>query len=140
MTFREKSAWIMCLALLVVGTVYFYLVGVTWSESGELAQPMLPLVVIYTICLVVLAVIGHIVIAIMAPKEANAQADERERQIIVRAGHYSSYVLAVGVVLSLGLYLFLRDGDLLFYTIFASLMAGQIAEYMLQITLYRTAI
>jgi uncharacterized membrane protein (DUF485 family) len=140
MTFREKSAWIMFLALLVVGVVYFYLVGVTWSESGQLAQPMLPQVVIYTVCLVVLAVISHIVIAIMAPKEADMPADEREKQVIVRAGHYSSYVLAAGVVLSLGLYLYLRDGDLLFYTIFASLMAGQIAEYVLQITFYRTAI
>lgn len=139
MTFREKSAWIMFLALMVAGAIYFYLVGVIWSESGQLAQPMLPLVVIYTLCLVVLAVIGHIAIAIMAPKEADSPADEREKQIIIRAGHYSSYVLAVGVLLSLGFYLFLRDGDLLFYTIFASLMAGQIAEYVLQIIFYRTA-
>jgi putative transcriptional regulator len=54
----------MSLALLVVGAVCFYLVGVIWSESGQLAQPMLPLVIVYTVCLVVLAVIGHIVIAI----------------------------------------------------------------------------
>lgn len=140
MTFREKSAWIMSLALLVAGTFYFYSVGVTWSESGRLAQPMLPLVIVYTVCLVVLSVIGHIVIAIMAPKEANAPADEREQLIISRAGHYSSYLLGVGVVLSLGSYLFLRDGDALFYAVFASLMASQIAEYVLQIIFYRTAI
>jgi hypothetical protein len=87
-----------------------------------------------------MTVIGHIAIAIKAPKEADSPADEREKQIILRAGHYSSYVLAAGVVLSLGLYLYLRDGDLLFYTIYASLMAGQIAEYVLQITFYRTAL
>lgn len=140
MPFREKSAWIMSFALLVAGLVYFYVVSVIWSESGQLAQPVLPLVVVYTVCLVVLSVGGHVAIAIMAPKEANAPPDEREQQIFNRAGHYSSYVIAVGILMSLGLYLFSRDGNLLFYTVFASLMVGQVMEYAMQIVLYRTSV
>lgn len=140
MPFREKSAWIMAVSLLLLGAAYFYVVAAIWSESGELAAPMLPLVVVYTICLTVLAIIGHTAIAILAPKEANAAADERERRIFDRAGNYSSYFLAVGVVLSLGLYLFLRNGDLLFYSVFASLMLGQVMEYVLQIVFYRSKV
>lgn len=130
----------MSFALLVAGLVYFYVVSVIWSESGQLAQPVLPLVVVYTVCLVVLSVGGHVAIAIMAPKEANAPPDEREQQIFNRAGHYSSYVIAVGILMSLGLYLFSRDGNLLFYTVFASLMVGQVMEYAMQIVLYRTSV
>ena len=87
-----------------------------------------------------MAVVGHIAIAVLAPTEANASPDERERQIFNRAGHYSSYFLAVGVVLALGYYLVSRNGDLLFYGVFASLMLGQVMEYLIQIFLYRTSV
>ena len=140
MPFREKSAWIMSFSLLLVGMFYFYAVAVIWSQSGQLAQPMLPLVFAYTVCLVVLSIVGHVAIAILAPKDANARPDERERQIFNRAGRYSSFVIASGIVISLGLYLISHNGDLLFYTVFASLMIGQVMEYAFQIILYRTSV
>lgn len=140
MAFREKSAWIMSLTLLLLGLAYFYAVGVIGSESGQLAAPMLPLLVTYTVCLVLLVIIGNAAIAVLAPKDANAAVDERERRIFDRAGNYSSYFLGAGIVMSLGYYLLSRNGDLLFYTVFASLMLGQIMEYVLQIIFYRSAI
>lgn len=138
MPFREKSAWIMSFVLLALGLAYFYAVGAIGSQSGQLAAPMLPLVIAYTVCLVLLAIVGHIVIAALAPRDANAAADERERRIFERAGHFSSYILGAGIVMSLGYYLLSRDGDLLFYAVFASLMLGQIMEYVFQIIFYRT--
>lgn len=140
MPFREKSAWIMAFLLSALGAAYFYAVSAIWSESGQLAAPMLALVIIYTICLTVLAIVGHTAIAILAPKDANAATDERERRIFDRAGHYSSYFIVAGIVTSLALYLVSRDGDLLFYTVFASLMSGQIMEYVFQIAFYRTSV
>jgi len=140
MPFKEKSAWIMAFLLISVGAAYFYVVAFISSESGQLATPLLRLIVLYTVCIVILSVIGHTVIAILAPKDANAATDERERSILDRAGHYSSYFTGVGVVMSLGAYLFLRSGDLLFYTVFASLMVGQIMEYVFQIIFYRTSV
>ena len=137
MAFREKSAWIMFVALLIAGTCYFASVASIWQHTGRL-QATLPLLVVSTVAIVVLSIVGHVVIAIFAPKDANAPADERERLIIIRAGHYSSYVLAFGLITSLGYYLVLRDGDLLFYAAFASLMLAQITEYALTIFLYRT--
>jgi len=140
MPFREKSAWIMSSVLLLLGAGYFYGVSAIWTDTGQLAAPMLPLVIVYTVCLIVLAIAGHVAIAIFAPRDANLAADERERMIFDRAGHYSSYVFGAGIILSLGLYLVLRSGDLLFYMVFASLMAGQIMEYVLQIVFYRTSV
>ena len=140
MPFKEKSAWIMASLLLLLGSAYFYIVAAISSETGQLATPMLRLIIIYTVILVILSIVGHTVIGILAPKEANAAADERERGIFDRAGHYSSYFVGAGVVMSLGAYLFLRSGDLLFYTVFASLMLGQIMEYVFQIVFYRTSI
>lgn len=138
MAFQEKSAWIMTLALLFGGLFYFGLVLSISNDIGQLAPPLLPLVVIYTIILIVLAVIGHILIAIRTPKEADAPLDERDRRINERAGHRSGYVIGFGVIISLGLYLFTSNGDLLFYAVFASLMLSAVAEYASQIVLYRT--
>lgn len=140
MPFREKSAWIMSFLLAALGAAYFYVVATIWSESGQLAAPMMPLVIAYTVCLSALAIIGHIAIALVAPRDANASADERERRIFQRAGHYSSYFFAAGVVLSLGSYLVVRNGDLLFYAVFASLMLGQIMEYVFHIVLFRSKV
>ncbi|MEM6775376.1 MAG: hypothetical protein AAF640_11035, partial [Pseudomonadota bacterium] len=55
-----------------------------------------------------------------------------------RAGHHSAHLCALGLLVSLGLYLVFRSGDLLFYTVFASLMLAQLMEYVLQIVFYRT--
>lgn len=140
MAFREKSAWIMFMALLLAGAFYFYTVAGAWVQSGELAGPQVPLIASYTIFLVVLSVVGHIVISAFAPKDASAGADERDRNILNRAGCSSSIVLATGIVLFLGLYLVTQDGNLLFYAIFASLMVGHVADYALQILFYRTAL
>ena len=137
MPFHEKSAWIMSAALLIGGAFYGATVWGMSAALGDLAPPNMPSVVLYTILLVVVAIAGHIVAALLAPKEANAQLDERERAIADRAGHLSGYVLGVGVLLSLGVYLFAYSGPLLFYGVFASLMLSQLAEYLIQIALHR---
>ncbi|MEQ8858769.1 MAG: hypothetical protein RIC56_08985 [Pseudomonadales bacterium] len=137
MAFREKSAWVMALALLFGGAFYFYLVAQMSGAVGALAPPLVPTLVGYTVLMVVIAVVGHVLAAVTAPRDAAAPEDERDRQIVHRAGHLSSYVLAVGVVLALGGYLVTRDGDLLFYAVFGSLMLGSLVEYLTQIYLYR---
>lgn len=130
----------MSVALLVGGFFYFGTVAALSSEMGQLGPPLMPLLIIYTILLVALSVVGHIVIAIMSPKEANAKPDERDRLINHKAGHFSGYFFGGGVLLSLFGYLFFYDGNLLFYSVFASLMISQIAEYIFQIYYYRTAV
>ncbi|MEM9314886.1 MAG: hypothetical protein AAGA95_09680 [Pseudomonadota bacterium] len=138
MAFREKSAWIMAAALLLGSASYFGVVLTAWSASGGLLPPLIPLIVLYTACLVGIAVAGHIVIALWTPREANMPMDEREKRIFFRAGHHSAHLCALGLLVSLGLYLVFRSGDLLFYTVFASLMLAQLMEYVLQIVFYRT--
>lgn len=140
MPFQEKSAWIMSLALLVGGIFYFGVVAAMSWAIGQLAPPILPLIAVYTAILVIIAVLGHVVVAVLAPRDANAPHDERDRAVIVRAGHWSGYLFGVGVILSLGLYLFSYDGNLLFYCVFASLMISQLFEYAAQIFFYRRGI
>ena len=140
MPFQEKSAWIMSVALSLGGAFYFAVVLTMSSQLGRVAPPILPVLGVYTVILVIVAVAGHMVAAVVSPKEANASLDERDRAISHRAGHLSGTLFAAGTILALGFYLFSYDGNLLFYGVFASLMISQLAEYAVQILLYRSTV
>lgn len=140
MSFQEKSAWLMSVALFAGGAFYFKVVAAASAALGELAPPIMPTLVIYAVILTVIAVVGHIIIAAFAPDDANEATDEREKRANDRAGHLSGYVLGVGVLLALGLYLFTYDGNVMFYVLFGSLMLSQMAEYGIQVLLLRTRI
>ncbi|NVK89393.1 MAG: hypothetical protein HWE13_14750 [Gammaproteobacteria bacterium] len=137
MSFQEKSAWAMILALTLAGAIYFSSVIHLSLEIGEIIPPLLPSLVIYTVIVVAMAAGSHIVIALLNPKEANAKLDERERAIFDRAGHWSGVVLGFGVVMALGWYLFSYDGHLMFYAILLTLMVAQLIEYFLRIAFYK---
>lgn len=140
MSFNQKSAWVMSLALIVGGLGYFGMVAAASARIGALAPPTLPAVIVYSAVLVVVAIIGHALVAMLSPTEADDRPDERERRIIERSGHLSSYVLGAGVIVALALYLFSSDGNQFFYAVFASLMLAQVAEYVLQIYFYKTSV
>lgn len=139
MPFREKSAWMMIAALSLASAGYAAIVVNMSHGLEQLAPPLIPLIVVFTIAVIVLAVGSHILIAVLAPKDANAPADERDRAIASRAGAMSGYVFATGVAFALGHYLMVRDGDVLFYAVFAAWTLAQVSEYAFQIALYRRA-
>ena len=130
----------MSVVLLLIGMLYLTQIMSMSSSLGELAPPTIPIIIVYTIILVVVATLCHIAIAILAPKEAKASSDERERKIFDRAAHLSSYALATGAVLSLGFYLISYDGNMLFYSVLGSLMISKLAEYACQVYLYRAGL
>ncbi|MEM8489315.1 MAG: hypothetical protein AAF756_00705 [Pseudomonadota bacterium] len=140
MAFHEKSAWLMAVSLLLAGGLYYWVVVTLSIEVNRPVPPLVPLVVAYTVLLTVLAVVGHIAIAVLAPRNSSSVLDERERLIARRASHAASYVMGVGTLVSLGIYLFYQSGDLLFHSVFASLMLSQISEYLVQIVYFRTSV
>jgi hypothetical protein len=135
MSFREKSAWLMAAVMTVAGLYYFHIVRGASQALGETAPPALAIA--FVILVVVGSVVAQIVLAVSAPKEATAPADERERLIHQRAGNWSGLVLATGAVVSLGHFMVRGDGNMLFHLVMASLIVAQIAEYALQIVLVR---
>lgn len=135
--FREKSAWLMSITLGLASAGYAFVVANMSNAMVQLAPPLLPLVVIFTVVLAALAASSHIVIALLAPKDAVAAADERDRGISARAGAWSGYVFAFGVALGLGHYLLARNADVLFYSVFGSWVLAQPSEYAFEIALYR---
>ncbi len=139
MPFREKSAWLMSVALSLASAGYAAMVINSSHGLARLAPPLIPLVVVFTATLVVLAAASHMLIAALAPRDAAAPADERDRTIVARAGNWSGYVFATGVALALGDYLVVHDGDALFHGVIAAWILAQVSQYAFQIALYRRA-
>lgn len=137
MAFRETSAWIMSIALLLGGLFYYGVIITGSQELGASMPPLIPIVVIYVCILVVISIAGHIGAATISPKAANNSIDEREAQIVSRSRTLSDYIMGAGILISLGLYLVRYDGNQLFHLVFGTLMVAQLAQYIAQIILFR---
>lgn len=136
MAFKEKSAWLMLIATMVVGLYMTYAVVQTYMELQQVPA-VLPVFIKLTVTLIILSVIGQIVLAIANRKQAEQKADEREKVFIRRGQAAAGAVLAFGVVASLIHFLFLSDGNLLFYSCLLSLVVAQVVEYAVQIVSFR---
>ena len=99
--------------------------------------PSIKLAVVYVGFVIIGSIVGASSVASQNAEEANAPADERERIMIDRAGHWSGYVLAFGAVAGALHYWSSQDGHLMFHLVVAGLMLSQIAEYVFQIILFR---
>lgn len=135
MAFQEKSAYIMTIALALTGAIFFPTLISHWFAKSTLSE--LRFLIVMVVIQVIIAVVGHIVIAALSPKDANAALDEREKLILVKAGHYSGLLLGLGVLFSLATYLFIPSGDLLFILVSGSFFLSQISEYIIQIFFFR---
>ena len=135
MTFREKSAWAMSALTLVTGLAYLRAVAAVPADAPPLAQ-IGPLAII-TFWVVIGSVAVQTVLAVMAPSEAQRPADERERPLIDKAGHWSAYVLTGAVLVGAFRFLLNGNGVELFQWAMGGLIASQLAEYALQIVLFR---
>lgn len=137
MSFREKTAWVMMIILIVAGLFYFNLIYKVSVEIGQTAPLIPPFVIAYVVLVVVASIVAMIALAISSPSEANAPADEREQALENKAGHWSGYILAIGVITGVLHFGVSGNGNLLAQICFGSLMLSQIAEYGLQIWFYR---
>jgi hypothetical protein len=136
MSFREKSAWFMG-ALMTVAGLYYLRLALQASDALGGGAPPIAVVAPYVLLVVVGSIVIQTILAVLAPKEANAPADEREGPLLDRAGHWSGYVLAVGALAGLWNFMVHGDGQLMFHIVVGALIVSQIAEYAFQIVLLR---
>jgi len=134
MPFKEKSAWVMGAIMLATGLWYAQLVAA--APDAPVIGPLIP----YVLAVIVLSIVAQVGLAIASPKEANAPADEREKIVIDRAGHWSGIVMGVLALAACATYAAAPDGVMLFYSIIGALILAQLAEYVFQIVLFRRAL
>ncbi|MEL7691086.1 hypothetical protein [Citromicrobium bathyomarinum] len=135
MSFKEKSAWVMGAIMLATGVFYAQLVAEAPPQAPVIG-PLIP----YVLAVIVFSVVAQVGLAIASPKEASAPADEREKIVIDRAGHWSGMVMGVLAVAACAAYVAAPEGAMLFHYIIGALIVAQLAEYAFQIVLLRRPI
>lgn len=99
MAFREKIAWLTLGTMLVAYGVYFGVVGPRVDFGARHLMDIIwtfgPVAAAHAVAMIV----GSVLIAVMATKEAGAPADERDRAITRRGTMVGYYVLIVGMIL-----------------------------------------
>ena len=94
MSFREKSAWISLVSMSVIYGYYF------WSVMHRRPQPGFGGLLGTIIALVFVQTVLTIAVAVFAPKEAKACADEREKLIALKATRFAYSGLATAVAMA----------------------------------------
>ena len=140
MTFKEKSAWIMCVALIAAGAFYAWSVFIIWNAAGLVPPPNMLGLAVGVIIIVAIAIFGHAVAALGNPLEADAPEDERDRLVVWRAGNLGGLALGAMSMLSLFAFAVVGNGNLLFHCIIGALTIGQLIEYALTIWYYRQGV
>jgi predicted RND superfamily exporter protein len=134
MSFREKSAIAMALVMAIAGGAYAAIV-LRAPDSPSVLRPLVP----YLLLVIGLSVAVQIVLALVWTKEAQAPADEREKQAIAAAGNWGGMLLAAGVVAAGSVYLVHPVGTALFHHLVLALTTAQFTAYLLQVWLLRRA-
>ena len=96
MSFREKSAWITVVTVLLCFGAYFGAIAAGWVYARGMGA--LYLLAHSVVALVVLQVVLIVIAARTTPKDGRARHDEREAAILSRSHTIGYYVLLISVV------------------------------------------
>tara|TARA_R110000868_G_scaffold120773_3_gene320618 strand:- start:27415 stop:27831 length:417 start_codon:yes stop_codon:yes gene_type:complete len=135
MSVRERRYAVVLVANLAIYGVYF---AEALSQAG-LADPQLDTgrLLSTIVSLIVVIIVGNIIVAILAPSDADAPADERDRLIGMRSDQIAGFVASLGG--SAGLVLAIMGFEVFWIAnaVLAGLVAAEIIRSVVGIAGYR---
>jgi hypothetical protein len=96
--------------------------------------------VLATISFVVIEVVAHVIVAVRAPREASAPADERERLIGLKSTRLGAYVYAILSLGSISLIHLGANAIGLAYVLLFSFVIAEVVNYTARIVYYRRGV
>lgn len=134
MSFREKSAWVSLILIVLVFGPYFWLVGRSFAGVAHVhAGTQFALIMLF----VVLEIVVHIAIAMQSPRDARAPKDEREILIDLMATRTAFYVLFAGALSSIFTMHFRLTVWQLSQLVLLSIVVAELVKYGRQIAFFR---
>lgn len=137
LSFQEKSLWLILISLVVCFGWYFN--QALRIQTEQVFAPHIALFVVMMVFLVVVQIVGNTVFAIAHRRELErgVQSDERDKLIRWKSNSHASYLLAVGVFLSLCVALFVPGNYVFMHVLLAFWVASQILALALQLYYYQ---
>jgi hypothetical protein len=134
MSFREKSAWVSLILIVLVFGPYFWLVGRSFAGIEHVhGGTQFALITLF----VVLEIVVHIAIAIQSPRDARAPKDEREILIDLMATRTAFYVLFAGALSAIFTMHFRFSVWQLSQMVLLSIVVAELVKFGRQIALFR---
>lgn len=139
MSFREKSAWVTLITLVVLTVVFLSQLPQPLTLSPQPGGSMFHLLMGSLAAFIAVEILAHVVIAIHSPRDARTPKDERERLIELRSRAVAFHVLAA---LSMGstfvlLHIVHANAIGLAYLLLLSFIVAEIVNYGLRVYYYR---
>lgn len=136
MSFREKSAWVSFVCILLVFGVYF--TALAQAIAGSLDYGTVFRIFIGGIvALIVLEIVLHIIIAVQAPRDAAAPKDERDRMIELKATRIAFFTLLAGAAISIFTIHLGADVRALANSVLFAIVIAELVKYGSEIVYFR---
>jgi hypothetical protein len=133
MSFREKSAWISFLTLLLAAGIFIWHLAV----AGLYQMGALHVFLLCLIGVIVLQVVLNAIAAALTPADAKGPLDERERGVVLRSHRVGYYVLVAAVMAMFFTgHLTAKSVDMIYHA-FAAVTASMLSISLTQIVLFR---
>lgn len=137
MTFREKIDWLTLGAIaLAFG---WYAMVFPWGLTGIPALAAQGgLLIFVAIAMTVALTVAAVALAVHRPRDANARADERDRDITRRASTRAYYVLIVGAACCFAIGYWTADLATVLNALLGSIVVAELVRLTSQVIAYRT--
>ena len=138
MSFREKSAWVTLIAILLV--IIIYLLHVPWHLEQHTAGFAFHAFFACMIMFIVIEVIAHIVLYLRFPKDALTPKDEREQLIDLKAVRLAAYVYVAGSFTAVASLHLGANNITIAYGVMLAFIVAEIVNYGMRIYYYRRGV
>jgi len=135
MSFREKSAWVTLISVLLVTLIY--LLHVPWNLEQHTGRFAMHAFFAGMIMFMVIEVIAHIVLYIKFPKDARTPKDERELLIDLKAIRIAAYVYVIATFAAVATLHFGANNVAIAYGVMLGFIIAEIVNYGMRIYYYR---
>jgi len=139
MSFREKSAWITLITLLLV-SLFFFLHLPPFELAPEPSAFLFHAFGLGVVAFVVVALVAHLVVALRAPREARVPKDERERLIALKATSLAAKVYVGLSLASVSLVHFGANGIGVGWAVLFSFVIAEVVNCVARIVYHRRGV
>ena len=137
MSFREKTAWVTLIAIIIVSLMY-------WLHVPSLFEPHPGHWVLHAMgaslaAYVLIEIVAYVVLYLRSPKDARTPKDERERLIDLKALRIAYYVFVVGALggMFITLHLVGAGAVAVGMAVFMAFVLSQIVKHAARIAYYQ---
>jgi hypothetical protein len=138
MSYREKSAWIYLVSTVLVAGFFF--LHVPWTLRPETSRALMHGLLYCVLAWLVIQLVAHLIVARLAPDDAKAPKDERERLIELEAIRIARLVYIVATLLAVSMLHIGATGPAVGYGVLFALVLGELVNYSVRIFYHRRGV